>query len=131
MRPGLFVPVTVVIAVLIVPAVARAECISPGFNPSGHFCDGCTYEGSMSLSKDQTCTRVYTGAGPSSQNRVALYDHRLIERARHGIAGLNGNTFAYAPAKGYVGKDEFIIEVLYRQDGKYGKFRVHWNVTVQ
>jgi len=112
----------------VLPELANAECSAPGFNPSGVFCDGCRYEGYMTLPPDQTCLRPYTG---TSANALELVDHRLVERAKHGVAGLNGNTFAYAPAKGYTGKDEFIIEVLYRQFGKYGKYFVHWNVTVQ
>jgi hypothetical protein len=114
------------VALAALSAPAMAECNSPGFNPGGNFCDGCTYQGYLSTSRDQPCTRPYfTGASV-----IQLVDHRLVEKARHGVAGLNGNTFAYAPAKSYVGADEFVIEVLYREHDKYGKFHVHWNVSV-
>jgi hypothetical protein len=62
---------------------------------------------------------------------VEFHGHRILQRAKHGIAGFNGLTFAYEPAKGYVGKDDFTVEVDYRQFGQNGKFIVHWNVTVQ
>ena len=116
------------IACGLVPAWAAAECISPGFNPGGRFCDDCTYEGSMMLSHDQVCERPYN---PSSNNPIEIMGNRIVRRAAHGIAGVNANTFAYSPNKGFVGRDEFLVEVRYRQGGRSGKFFVHWNVTVQ
>ena len=110
-------------------ATAHAECVSPGFNPSTQFCNGCRYEGTMSMARDETCQRVYR---PNYQlQKIEFLGHRLVQRARHGIAGLNGTTFAYQPAKGYVGKDEFTIEVNYRDGSQSGKFTVHWTATVQ
>jgi hypothetical protein len=47
------------------------------------------------------------------------------------IAGANGITFAYQPSKGYVGPDEFAVEVAYRQGREPGKFVVHFSVVVQ
>jgi len=35
------------------------------------------------------------------------------------------------PTKGYVGSDDFVVEVSYRQQATDGKFRVHFSVTVQ
>jgi len=115
---------------LVPAAAAHATCVSPGFNPvAAHFCNGCRYEGTMSMARDETCERVYRpnhNMGP-----IDFVGHRLVQRARHGIAGLNGTTFAYHPGKGYVGKDEFAIEVNYRDGERTGKFTVHWTVTVQ
>ena len=107
---------------------AFAQCQSPGFNPSGSFCNGCSYEGTMLVVRDQACERPYRPRGPIP---VEILGHRLIKRAAHGIAGLHGTTFAYAPTKGFVGQDEFTIEVSYRQGTERGKFYVHWTVTVQ
>jgi len=120
-------------ASLFVPAIASAECVAPGFNTSGSFCNGCRYEGSMSMSRDQTCERPYApGAmGTGSFASLEFRGHRIIQRAKHGLAGVNGNVMAYAPAKGYVGKDDFTVEVDFRQGTQSGKFQVHWNVTVQ
>src|SRR5438105_10714539 len=100
----------------LVPASAQAACVAPGYNPSGSFCNGCRYEGTMSMSRDQVCERPNTpGAmGSSSLNTLAFISERITQRAKHGIAGASGNTVAYAPAKGYVGKDEFTMEVEYR-----------------
>jgi hypothetical protein len=57
--------------------------------------------------------------------------HRVIQRAKHGVGGISGAVMAYAPGKGFVGKDEFTVQVDYRQGSDTGKFTVHWNVTVQ
>jgi hypothetical protein len=119
---------------LVLPTAGHAECVSPGFNPSGRFCNGCKYEGAMSMSRDQTCERVYTpggGLGAGSTNQMSILSNHVIQRARHGIAGANGNTFAYSPNKGFSGTDDFVVEVAYKQGNESGKFTVHWNVTVQ
>ena len=109
-------------------ASAYANCISPGFNPGvPHFCNGCRYEGTMSMARGETCDRVYR---PSNGMVVQFLSHRLVQRAKHGIAGLNGTTFAYQPAKEFSGKDDFAIEVNYRDGNDSGKFTVHWNVDV-
>jgi len=85
----------------------------------------------MSTSRDQVCERPYNqGAVPTGPVQEIL-GHRLVQRARHGIAGVSGVAMAYAPAKGYVGKDEFTVEVDFRQGSEAGKYYVHWNVTVQ
>jgi hypothetical protein len=114
---------------LIVTTVAHAECNSPGFNTSGKFCDNCRYEGSMAVVRDQPCERPYR-PNPNAPG-VEFLSNRVIQRAKHGIAGVNGKTFAYAPSKGYVGPDEFAVEVAYRQGKDAGKFFVHFNVAVQ
>jgi hypothetical protein len=115
-------------ALLLSAAVAQAACVTAPFNPAGNFCNGCRYEGTMGTSRDEPCERPY-----NQQGRVAveLLGHRVIQRAKHGVAGVSGMGMAYAPAKGYVGKDEFTVEVDFRQGSESGKFYVHWNVTVQ
>jgi len=54
-----------------------------------------------------------------------------VRRAKHGIAGANGSTFADQPSKGYVGPDDFAVEVTYRQGRDNGKFVVQFAVAVQ
>src|ERR1700742_2894154 len=93
-------------AATLLAQAAHAECTSPGFNPSGHFCNGCTYEGTMVVAHDQACERPYRPNTP-----ITFLGNRVVQRARHGIAGANGNTFAYMPGKGYVGTDDFAVEV--------------------
>ena len=82
----------------------------------------------MTMSRDETCERPYR---PRPEIVIEFLGHRVVQRARHGVAGVNGTTFAYAPSKGYVGRDEFTIEVQYRQRNEVGKFSVHWNAVVQ
>jgi len=120
-------------APLMLPVLARADCVAPGYNTSGSFCDGCRYEGTMTLSHDQICERpnMPGQGGGQSINMLQFLSERITQRARHGVAGASGNTMAYAPAKGYVGKDEFTVEVVFRQGQQGGKYYVHWNVTVQ
>jgi hypothetical protein len=93
----------------------------------------------MSVSRDETCERPPRFSRPERMIAMELFDyrvvqrakHRVVQRAKHGVAGVNGNTIAYVPSKGYVGRDEFTVEVRYRQQNEVGKFLVHWNVVVQ
>jgi hypothetical protein len=116
-------------AAMLLAQAAHAECTSPNLNISGDFCKDCVYEGTMVVPRDQACQRLYR---PSPANPVgSILSNRVVQRARHGIAGANGNTFAYMPTKGYAGADDFVVEVTYRQHDAVGKFRVHFSVTVQ
>jgi hypothetical protein len=110
---------------------AHAECIAPPFANTPNMCNGCKYEASMSVSRDETCERPPRFSRPERMIAMELFDYRVVQRAKHGVAGVNGNTIAYAPSKGYVGRDEFTVEVRYRQQNEVGKFLVHWNVVVQ
>ena len=82
----------------------------------------------MSMSRDETCERGYN---PPPNVTIEIIGNHVVQRAKHGVAGVSGGTMAYAPAKGYVGKDEFSVEVDYRQGQETRKFTVHWDVTVQ
>jgi hypothetical protein len=111
-------------------ATANAtECNSRGFNPTNSWCSGCTYEGSMTVQHDQPCERPYRPY-PNSPP-IEFLDNHITQRAKHGIAGVEGNTFAYAPAKGYVGPDDFTVVMNYRLNKAVSKFFVHFAVTVQ
>src|SRR5215468_6055154 len=96
-------------------SVAYGECNSSYFNPSpSGFCNGCRYESRMVVTRDTACERPYR---PYATGRVVeIVSNRVVQRARHGIAGASSNTFAYKPEKGYVGPDEFVVEAAYRQD---------------
>ncbi|MBN8981984.1 MAG: hypothetical protein J0I29_12010 [Rhizobiales bacterium] len=118
-----------VLLALLSASAARAECTSPGFNPTSSWCNGCTYEGSMTVQRDQPCERPYRPARTSAP--IEFLDNRVTQRAKHGVAGVEGNTFAYAPAKGYVGPDDFTVQMNYRLGKEVGKFHVHFAVTVQ
>jgi hypothetical protein len=109
---------------------ARAGCESPGFNPGGTFCNGCRYEGSIRVGHDQACERTYNMRG-SFQQVMEFIGNRVVQRARHGVAGANANTFAYMPAKGFSGRDDFTVEVAYRKGTETGKFQVHFTVEVE
>ena len=87
----------------------------------------------MIMPHDQVCERpnAPVQGGGQSVNMLEFLSERITQRARHGVAGASGNAMAYAPAKGYVGKDEFTVEVTFRQGQQGGKYSVHWNVTVQ
>jgi len=109
-------------------ARAIAECTSPGFNPGGDFCNNCRYEATLTVGQDQACERPYRPNGPS---HATITGNRVVQRAKHGVAGVNGNVFAYQPSKGYAGSDDFTVEVSYRQRNESGKFFVHFSVVVR
>jgi hypothetical protein len=113
------------LVISLVPALA--ECTSPGFNPGGDFCNNCRYEAVLTVGRDQACERPYRPNGPA---HAAILGNRVVQKAKHGIAGINGNVFAYQPSKGYAGSDDFTVEVNYRQGNETGKFFVHFAVTV-
>ncbi len=85
----------------------------------------------MTLSRDEVCERPYDQGNRPTGPIQELLNHRLVQRAKHGVAGVSGIAMAYAPAKGYVGKDDFTVEVDFRQGTVTGKYYVHWNVMVQ
>jgi hypothetical protein len=118
----------VLATLLITPALAHAECTSPGFNPGRDFCNNCRYEATLAIGRDQACHRPYRPVGPTP---AQILGNRVVQRAKHGIAGTNGNMFAYQPSKGYAGPDDFAVEVSYKQGSETGKFVVHFTVTVQ
>lgn len=94
------------------------------------FCDQCQYEATISLSRNETCER--SSVTQWGSNLITEYiDSRISVRAKHGVAGANGNVVAYQPSKDYVGNDEFTKESVYRQNGKLGRYSVRYSVTVK
>jgi hypothetical protein len=122
--------------VSLLPGAANADCDGPPiFAGGGTFCNGCKYEASVTMARDQTCSRAFSpgarGLGASIANPVEFLGSRISQRARHGVAGVNGTTFAYNPGKGYSGTDDFTVEVAFRQGRESGNFTIHWVVTVR
>jgi hypothetical protein len=114
---------------LLCTAAARAECISPGLlGHGGKPCNGCRYEGSMSTTRDHACDRPWI---TDASDTIMITSNRVIQRAKHGIAGASANTWAYQPARGFVGTDDFTTEAHFKRDNETGSFVVHWTVTVQ
>jgi hypothetical protein len=111
-------------------ATGARACFWTVASPSGGFCDGCQYVASIVLSRNETCER-YSVTPQRSAIVIALIDSRIDVRAKHGIAGANGNMVAYEPDKDYVGPDEFVKEVVFRQNDKLGRFKVRYLITVK
>ena len=84
----------------------------------------------MTMAHDQTCERIYHPP-PQTKDIIEFLSNHVVQRAKHGIAGANANTFAYAPSKGFVGQDDFTVLVAYRQGKDTGTFSVHWHIVVQ
>ena len=83
-------------------STAQATCNATGISWGGIFCNGCRYESGMSVSRDEPCERTLGSSGSIGLAPEFLGSH-IVQRAKHGVAGVNGTTFAYAPAKGYTG----------------------------
>ena len=114
----------------VLAATASATCLMPLLKTDNRYCDGCRYEGTIGLNHNETCERV--SQVPQILGLDYQYvDSRIIQRAKHGIAGANGATIAYQPAKDFVGTDDFVMEMTYRENGKLGKYTAHYVVTVK
>jgi hypothetical protein len=86
----------------------------------------------MVLSRNEACEKPVTQPGRNGSGVMVQYiDSRVAVRAKHGIAGVSGNTVAYKPDKDYVGTDEFVKEMVFRQNGKLGRYKVRYIVTVK
>jgi hypothetical protein len=120
-----FRPMAFVLAMgfLLPAAAARGECLYR-YSSTGPFCNGCQYEVSLTMDRDGTCVHERP-----PQQQEFLGD-RIIRRAQHGIAGVNGSTTAYRPNKGFVGTDEFTYSVKFRQGSETGTFIAHWTIVV-
>src|ERR1700677_2317953 len=106
---------------------ARACVYTYIASSNGGFCDGCQYEATMTLSRNEACERPVSQPGRGGAGIVVQYlDSRIAVRAKHGIAGASGNTVAYKPDKDYVGNDEYVKETVFRQNGKLGRYKVHY-----
>jgi hypothetical protein len=114
---------------LLCTTAARAACLSPPLlGHGGKPCNGCRYEGAMSTSRGQACDRPWI---TDPTDTIAIISNRVTQRAKHGIAGASANTWAYQPAPGFVGTDDFSTEARFKRDNESGSFIVHWTVTVQ
>ena len=121
-------------ACLSAPRTARAECVSPPFLPGGTPSNGARYEGVMSTSRSKACERPYQPTAPGgagSLNTMVIVSNRVVQHAKHGIAGASSNMWAYQPAAGFTGTDDFVTEARFQRGNEAGTFTVHWTVTVQ
>src|SRR5690349_956463 len=114
--------VSVTAIMLTSAGAAWGECVSPGLL-SMVWCNNCRFEGAMVTGRDEPCVRAFNPNNANSRgSQVAeLLAARISQKAKHGVAGSNLNSFAYAPAKGFVGRDDFVVEVSYRQNTEAGK----------
>ena len=113
---------------LLCATAARAECVSPGLlGRGGKPCNGCRYEGTMSTTRDHACDRPWI---TDASDTIVITGNRVTQRAKHGIAGASTNTWAYQPAPGFVGTDDFTTEAHFKRESESGSFTVHWTVTV-
>ena len=110
------------------PQSALAVCLMPWISIGNRYCDGCRYESTISLNRNETCERASKSPGTSD---VAYLGSRIIQKAKHGIAGANGAVIAYQPTKDFVGTDDFVMEMSFRQSGVAGKYTAHYVVTVK
>jgi hypothetical protein len=118
----------VIVSVLMMGS-ANAACFIQGSFGSTSPCNNCSYESGIITPHDQPCERNYwVGGGYVS---VEFLGNKVVQPAKHGIAGTSGNGMAYMPAKGYVGPDDFKVAVDFRDRAGVGKFYIHFNVTVR
>ena len=107
---------------------AHAACFASNLLPTAGMtlCDGCRYQGALSMDKNETCERPALSYG-----NMQFHGGRIIERAKHGVAGASGTIVAYQPAKNYVGPDEFVVEITGKKDDAPVKYTVRYVVTVK
>jgi hypothetical protein len=110
-------------------APALAECGGAG---SVSYCDGCVNRFALQVDRNTPCSRAFvTGAG-RARGIATISDYRVVRPARHGIGGVNGPSFAYAPSKDFVGTDNFAVELIYGSfNGAVSRVTVEVTVTVR
>ena len=113
-------------------STARAECNVGWFaEVTNGYCDGCQYKGTIDTGRNQDCERAFQQPGVRKNEDVVYLGARILQRAKHGIAGASGATVAYHPNKDFVGTDQFVLEMSYKQNGKPGKFTARYDVNVK
>jgi Bacterial Ig domain len=87
------------------PATAAMEC---GGSPAPWtFCKRCTVVAHRSTKRDTPCGLTYdVGRGAE----IALVGSRVAKQAHHGRFEVNGASWTYTPAKGFVGTDIMTVE---------------------
>jgi hypothetical protein len=118
-----------VIASVLMAGSADAACfVQPAFGNTNP-CNNCSYESGIVTTRDQACERGYSAAGGNVT--AEFLSNKVVEHAKHGVAGTSGNGMAYMPAKGYAGPDDFKVAVDFKDRTGVGKFYIHFNVTVK
>jgi hypothetical protein len=126
--------VAVVVAIWSITTAAEATCLASGFlGASGQgYCNGCQYHGVITTGRNEPCDRQFQQPGNGgSTSDLAYLGTRIVQKAKHGVAGAGGNALAYQPDKDYVGSDDFTVEVTYKQYGVSGKVTTHYEVTIK
>ena len=109
------------------PVHARAECTSAGIT-NFSFCNNCRATGVIAVDRDHTCERPLN---PRANDGSQIDSVRISRQAKRGRAGMNGYSLAFNPAKGFVGTDQFEIEVNWRRASEAGKVFITFDVTVR
>jgi hypothetical protein len=86
------------------PAVAE-EC--GGSTIAVTPCKRCTITGSLTTRRDISCIRGYRA---NNSNYVVL-GYQVARQPSHRRVPTSGSSFTYAPAKGFVGSDHFLLEL--------------------
>jgi hypothetical protein len=123
---------TAATAWLLLPGAAYAACdVRPIDQTANGLCDGCEYNGTMSVKPNEICER--SGTAPSGRTGVdfVFLDGRILQKAKYGIARASSGTVAYKPAVDFIGTDDFIAEYVCRENGKLIRYKIHYNVRVQ
>lgn len=75
-------------------------------------CNRCTITYSSTTSKDTPCYSTPdqgSGVG-TSRIELVLVGSSIAKKPQHGRLSMNGSTWTYTPAKGFVGEDTFTLE---------------------
>jgi len=86
---------------------AASECAGPATR--WQLCSRCTFETFKRTKRDTPC-EIPISLGSAAD--VLLSQH-LVSRPSHGVAGQSGSAYAYSPAKGFVGQDNFKMERVF------------------
>jgi hypothetical protein len=105
---------------LLSPAHAR-NCFVPRFT----FCPGCETPVTIIVQQNKGCTIGTRAAG-------GVAGQEILSRPSHGVYGsANHTAYAYVPAPGYVGEDEFSTRLYYEMaQGKSTFTILHFRVKV-
>ena len=107
-------------------AADAAECRVPHF----HFADNGITQARLFTARGQPCA-FYFMTSESGQGDAGILDSSVKSRPSHGILGHSSvRMYAYQPAEGFAGADQFDINVRYDRSGTTFATTLHVQVTV-